>query len=92
MGFDYEILYRLSREIKAADALSWMYSDLNAISCPQHSWLEELHREAHNHPELVALKETIARETTTTTKFTEKGGLLWHHDRLVIPASSQYKT
>jgi hypothetical protein len=92
MGFDYDILYRLGRENMAADALSRMYSDLNAISCPRHSWLEELHHEAHSHPKLVALKKTIACETTTTTKFTEKGGLLWHHNRLVIPTSSQYKT
>ena len=67
-----------------------MYNDF--ISCPQHNWLEELHLEACSHPELVTLKETIAHETTTTTKFIEKGRLLWHHGRLVIPASSQYKT
>ena len=75
MGFDYDILYRPGHENKVVDALSRMYSDLNAIFCPQHSWLEELHCEARNHPELVALKKTIACETTTTTKFTEKGGL-----------------
>ena len=92
MGFDYEILYRPSRENKAVEALSRIQSELNAVSCPQHSWLEELHKEAHHHPELLKIKNTIAQAPTTTSKFIERNGLLWYHDCLVIPTSSQYKT
>ena len=42
MGFDNEIIYRPGRENKAADTLSWLHGKLIAISCPQHSWLEEI--------------------------------------------------
>uniref|UniRef100_A0A2N9HQL5 Reverse transcriptase n=1 Tax=Fagus sylvatica TaxID=28930 RepID=A0A2N9HQL5_FAGSY len=91
MGFDYEIVYRPGRENKAADALSRLHGELSAVSCPQHSWLEELHKEARTHPELMKLKHAIQQSSTTVSRYKEKDGLLWLQGRLVLPATSQYK-
>ena len=91
MGFDYEIEYRLGCDNKAANALSRLHGELDAVSCPQHKWLKEVHKEAHSHLELVAIHEAIARVDVATEKFKERDGMLWYQGRLVIPASSQYK-
>lgn len=77
MGFDYEIVYRPGRENKAADALSRLHGELSVVSCPQHSWLEELHKEARTQPELMKLKHSIQQSSTAVSRYKEKDGLLW---------------
>ena len=85
LGFDYRIKYQLGKENKVTDALCRLHGDLAAISCPKPTWLEEIHTEARNHPGLITLKESIARDHTTATKFTEKDGLLWFKGCLSFP-------
>ena len=80
LGFDYQIEYQPSKENKVADALSRLHGDLVAILCPKPTWLEEIHPEARNHPDLINLKESVTRDHTTATKFTEKDGLLCSTD------------
>lgn len=90
LGFDYWIEYQPGKENKVADALSRLHGDLAAISCPKPTWLEEIHAEARNHLDLITLKESVARDHTIATKFTEKNGLIWFKGCLVIPSTSQY--
>ena len=85
LGFDYRIKYQLGKENKVTDALCRLHGYLAAISCPKPTWLEEIHTEARNHPGLITLKESIARDHTTATKFTEKDGLLWFKGCLSFP-------
>ena len=77
MGFDYKIVYRPGRENKVADALSRLHGELSVVSCPQHSWLEELHKEARTQPELMKLKHSIQQSSTAVSRYKEKDGLLW---------------
>ena len=91
MGFDYEIEYRPGCDNKAADALSRLHGELAAVSCPQHNWLKEVHKEACSHSDLVAIREAITRGDAAAERFKERDGMLWYQGRLVIPASSQYK-
>ena len=88
LGFDYWIEYQLGKENKVVNALSRLHGDLAAISCPKPTWLEEIHAKARNHLDLITLKESIARDYTTATKFTKKDGLLWFKGCLVLPSTS----
>ena len=92
MGYDYEILYRPGIDNKAADALSRVHGELAALSSPQHSWLTEIHKEGRTHPEMLKLKAALSRSDKTASRFTLRDDLLWFQNRLVLPASSQFKT
>uniref|UniRef100_A0A2N9FZS8 Reverse transcriptase n=1 Tax=Fagus sylvatica TaxID=28930 RepID=A0A2N9FZS8_FAGSY len=92
MGYDYEILYRPGIDNKAADALSRVHGELAALSSPQHSWLTEINKEGRTHPEMLKLKTALSHSDKTASQFTLRDDLLWFQNRLVLPASSQFKT
>jgi hypothetical protein len=91
MGFDYKIIYKPGRDNTTVDALSTLPKELNAITCPQHEWLSIIHCEAREHPEMVAVKEAMARGASPNAKYQENDGLVWYKGRLVLPAVTQYK-
>lgn len=93
LGYQFDIIYKPGPLNKGADALSRMYEEgeLNSIiSYP--TWVEgqKLVEEVHKDGELLKVITALQADTTTKPGFTDKEGVLYYEDRLVISATSEW--
>ena len=66
--------------------LNGMENRQQSLTC--NTALEELHKESRAHPKLKAIQNAITQRSNSVQRYKEKDGLVWLHDRLVLPTTS----
>jgi hypothetical protein len=88
LGYDFEILYRPSRQNGAADALSRSSAKLLAFSSLTPSILEDLKQANNSDLYLQRLHSTYAKAPHSLPGHTIKDGLMFYKDRVYVPPGS----
>ncbi|MCI34194.1 hypothetical protein A2U01_0055412, partial [Trifolium medium] len=91
LGFDFEVVYKVGVENKAADALSRRHGDAEIATLRSYPiWQQgsQLQQEVLQDPVLQRIIEALKTDPNAKPGFSLKGGILFYKDRLVIPANS----
>ena len=95
LGYDFDIIYRNSKQNFVADALSRKDEDVEALLCAisiiQPDWINEARGEWKNDEEVWALIQKLQQDPSTSDTFSWKNDSLWYKDRLYLCKNSQLK-
>ena len=105
LGFDYEIQYKKGCDNQVADALSRVISDvnnskhsgeINAISYPYSSWLDDLRRHVENDAWILAKSHKVLQSQDddaliSALRFRIYKGFLKYKNRIVLSPSNSWR-